>query len=156
MNKLCLIALSVSLLGSATGVYCKQHNVGHKAKPGCEVYYRCAAQPGVEATFVEAMRINDTVTLDVTTIAATTDEGWQWMCDSIQQVPDMVKASPQNFEISHIAPACNPQKTGKYTEGGTYDLVVVSTGQRKITIFHGYHPSYRQTLRKYQPINKHR
>mgnify|MGYP006916124384 FL=1 len=150
MNKLCLIALSVSLLVSTAGVYYKQHRGAHNAKPVCEVYYRCAAQPGVEATFVEAMRFNDTVTLDVTTIVATTDEGWLWMCDSLQQVPDVVKASPQNFEISHIAPACNSGKTSKYIEGGAYDLVVVSIGQRKIFIFHGYRPSYRQTLKEYQ------
>lgn len=149
MSKLCLIALSVSLLGSATGVYYKQHRGVHKTKPVCEVYYRCAAQSGVEATFVEAMRFNDTVTLDVTTIAATTDEGWQWMCDSLQMIPDVVKDSPQNFEISRIAPACNHEKTSKYIEGGAYDLVVASTGQRKIFIFHGYRQSFRQTLRHY-------
>lgn len=149
MNKICIIALLISMLGSATGVFIKQHPVGHKAAPVCEIYNRCAAQPGVEATFVEAMRFNDSVILDLTTIAATSDEGWEWMCDSLQLVPHFLRSTVQNFEITHLAPACNPETTTPLVEGEPCDLVVVSNARRKIFIFHDYRPSYRRALADY-------
>lgn len=50
---------------------------------GSELYQRCKDVPGVRVGFIKDFPINDTITCDVTTIEALTDEGWEWMLDSL-------------------------------------------------------------------------
>ena len=50
---------------------------------GSELYHRCKDVPGVRVGFIKDFPVNDSVTCDVTTIEALTDEGWEWMLDSL-------------------------------------------------------------------------
>ena len=50
---------------------------------GSELYQRCKDVPGVRVGFIKDFPINDTITCDVTTFEALTDEGWEWMLDSL-------------------------------------------------------------------------
>ncbi len=50
---------------------------------GSELYQRYKDMPGVRVGFVKDFPINDTLTCDVTTFEALTDEGWEWMLDSL-------------------------------------------------------------------------
>ena len=52
----------------------------HPVEPeGSELYERCKDVPGVRVGFVKDYPVNDSVTCDVTTVEALTDEGWEWM-----------------------------------------------------------------------------
>ena len=48
---------------------------------GSELYQRCKDVPGVRVGFIKDFPINDTITCDVTTFEALTDEGWEWMSE---------------------------------------------------------------------------
>lgn len=146
MNKAAIIALIVAVAGSAAAVYAKQHPGNGAAEPACGLYSRCVGHDGVEATFVEAMRLNDSVTLDVTTVCATNDAGWQWMCDDLQLVPAVFSDSGRELEISHLSPVCQPERAIKYSEETPCDLVVVSTGKRAVYVYHNYRAAYRQDI----------
>jgi hypothetical protein len=50
---------------------------------GSELYQRYKDVPGVRVGFIKDFPINDTITCDVTTFEALTDEGWEWMLDSL-------------------------------------------------------------------------
>ncbi len=50
---------------------------------GSELYQRYKDLPGVRVGFIKDFPLNDTLTCDVTTFEALTDEGWQWMLDSL-------------------------------------------------------------------------
>ena len=50
---------------------------------GSELYERCKDVPGVRVGFIKDYPVNDSVTCDVTTVEALTDEGWEWMLDSL-------------------------------------------------------------------------
>ena len=58
---------------------------------GSELYQRCKDMPGVRVGFIRDFPINDTLTCDVTTFEALTDEGWEWMMDSlgVRRMADM-------------------------------------------------------------------
>lgn len=58
---------------------------------GSELYQRYKDQPGVRVGFIKDFPLNDTLTCDVTTFEALTDEGWQLMLDSLglQKTADM-------------------------------------------------------------------
>ena len=47
------------------------------------LYERYKDLPGVRVGFVKDFPINDSTTCDVTTFEALTDEGWEWMLDSL-------------------------------------------------------------------------
>ena len=50
---------------------------------GSELYQRCKDLPGVRVGFIKDFPLNDSLTCDVTTFEALTDEGWEWMLDSL-------------------------------------------------------------------------
>ena len=50
---------------------------------GSELYQRYKDQPGVRVGFIKDFPLNDSLTCDVTTFEALTDEGWEWMLDSL-------------------------------------------------------------------------
>ncbi len=58
---------------------------------GSDLYQRCKDIPGVRVGFIKDFPINDTLVCDVTTFEAMTDEGWEWMLDSlgVRRMADM-------------------------------------------------------------------
>lgn len=44
-----------------------------------ELYRRYSALPGIRASYVKNYQLNDTLFIDVTLIAATDDNGWEWI-----------------------------------------------------------------------------
>jgi len=58
---------------------------------GSELYQRYKDMPGVRVGFIKDFPLNDSLTCDVTTFEALTDEGWEWMLDSlgVRRMADM-------------------------------------------------------------------
>ena len=80
MKKHALIYICVLLLLLAAVTAFKVRPVEPE---GSELYERCKDVPGVRVGFIKDYPVNDSVTCDVTTVEALTDEGWEWMLDSL-------------------------------------------------------------------------
>lgn len=80
MKKHALIYIGVLLLLLAAVTAFKVRPVEPE---GSELYERCKDVPGVRVGFIKDYPVNDSVTCDVTTVEALTDEGWEWMLDSL-------------------------------------------------------------------------
>lgn len=77
-NALIYIGILVLLLAAVTAWRMRPEPV-----VGSELYQRCKDIPGVRVGFIKDFPLNDTLTCDVTTFEALTDEGWEWMLDSL-------------------------------------------------------------------------
>lgn len=77
-NALIYIGILVLLLAAVTVWRMRPEPV-----VGSELYQRCKDIPGVRVGFIKDFPLNDTLTCDVTTFEALTDEGWEWMLDSL-------------------------------------------------------------------------
>lgn len=80
MKKSIYIYLAVLLLLLAGATAWRQRPAEAE---GSEFYQRYRDVEGVRVGFVEDFPLNDSLTCDVTTFEALTDEGWQWMLDSL-------------------------------------------------------------------------
>lgn len=76
MKKRNCIALAIVLLGTALCVWIYLHPRQLPVDQCSEVYRQYEANPRVEAAFLKDFRIDDSVTFDVTLLAATDEEGW--------------------------------------------------------------------------------
>ena len=80
MKKHALIYIGVLLLLLTTATAFRMR----PAEPDNSVLYeRYKDLPGVRVGFVKDFPLNDSLTCDVTTFEALTDEGWEWMLDSL-------------------------------------------------------------------------
>ncbi len=103
------VALAVALL--AITVVHNWHRIFPEGRVS-QVYVRASAVEGIEASFVEDYRLNDTITLDVTLLEAKDSAAWQWLCEelgitSLDVFPPEIKAlfmRPQAFEMLYIEP----------------------------------------------------
>ena len=50
---------------------------------GSELYQRYKDHPGMRVGFIKDFPLDDSLACDVTTFEALTDEGWEWMLDSL-------------------------------------------------------------------------
>lgn len=72
------IGILLLLLATATALRLRP-----AAPEGSELYERYKKMPGVRVGFIKDFPLNDSLTCDVTTFEALTDEGWQLMLDSL-------------------------------------------------------------------------
>lgn len=69
---------------------------------GSELYQRCKDVPGVRVGFVKDFPLNDSLTCDVTTFEALTDEGWEWMLKELdmQRSMDLMDSLTLDYGVS--------------------------------------------------------
>ena len=67
---------------------------------GSELYQRYKDLPGVRVGFIKDFPLNDTLTCDVTTFEALTDEGWQWMLDSLGMQKAYIIDSTARYHVT--------------------------------------------------------
>ena len=118
---------------------------------GSELYQRCKDLSGVRVGFIKDFPINDTITCDVTTFEALTDEGWEWMLDSLgvrrmadmEAVFDSLDRAIGVFEYRTNAidfwqsKRFHPELQGGSNElGDSVDCNLVSLHYRWLTVFH--------------------
>lgn len=80
MKKHALIYIGVLLLLLTTATAWRMRP---EPAEGSDLYQRCKDMPGVRVGFIQDFPLNDSTTCDVTTFEALTDEGWEWMLDSL-------------------------------------------------------------------------
>ena len=93
-----------------------------------EVYKRYSEVEGVRATYIKDFRVNDTVTVGVTLLEATTDSGW-----AVLQEDFGVPAVPEGYEkyyydSNRVSTKMYPKSVPLYIDGDTLmnDLIAIS------------------------------
>ena len=141
------IGILALLLTAATGW--RMHPVEPE---GSELYERYKDMPGVRVGFVKDFPINDSLTCDVTTFEALTDEGWQWMLDSLclQKAVAMAAAGDSAYRAlgepvwdrSNIIDYWQTKRFHPEVRGGSYELGdsvdyhITSLHYRWLTVYH--------------------
>lgn len=116
---------------------------------GSELYQRYKDMPGVRVGFVKDFPLNDTLTCDVTTFEALTDEGWEWMQREIvneKRADDSVylklgleaiSAKPSDV-MFHQAPHNRPhdwREVARMPKDERRDVVMISMYFRWVAIY---------------------
>ena len=93
-----------------------------------EVYKRYSKVEGVRATYIKDFRVNDTVTVGVTLLEATTDSGWAVLQEDFE-----VPAVPEGYEkyyydSNRVSTKMYPKSVPLYIDGDTLmnDLIAIS------------------------------
>ena len=104
--------------------------------------------PGVRVGFIKDFPLNDTITCDVTTFEALTDEGWEWMLDSLglqrTSILDSIGRSEawpgensENVIIYWQSKRFHPEERGSSKElGDSVDCNFASLYYRWLAVFH--------------------
>lgn len=118
---------------------------------GSELYQRCKDIPGVRVGFIKDFPINDSLTCDVTTFEALTDEGWDWMLDSlgVRRMADMeaiFDSLDRAIGVSEVrnnaidfwqSKRFHPELQGGSNElGDSVDCNLASLHYRWLTVYH--------------------
>ena len=102
-----------------------------------EVYKRYSKVEGVRATYIKDFRVNDTVTVGVTLLEATTDSGW-----AVLQEDFGLPVVPKEFEelicgdSNRVVLKSVPKKEPFCLEGDTLTSDVLAISHYKHTIVH--------------------
>lgn len=102
-----------------------------------EIYSRYAKEEGIDAAFVKDYRVNDSVTVDVTVLGATTDSAWS-VLKKEYKIPELTSEEISNMEKGSPCIAfCGLHKkdeTTKYNNENT--MVVAMHNDRTIYVFY--------------------
>ena len=103
-----------------------------------EVYKRYHKVEGVRATYVKNYPVNDTLTVGVTLLEATTDSGWAMLQEDFG-LPVIPKELEELFcgDSNKVSVKCIPKKTPLYMGGDTLvnDWIAISRYKRIICHF---------------------
>ena len=103
-----------------------------------EVYKRYSRVEGVRATYVKDYRINDTLTIGVTLLEATTDSGWAMLQEDFG-LPVIPKEYEERFvgDSNRVSIKKFPKDIPLFLDGDTLtdDLIIVSLYKHTICHF---------------------
>ncbi len=115
---------------------------------GSELYQRYKDLPGVRVGFIKDFPLNDSLTCDVTTFEALTDEGWQWMLNSLGMQKAYIIDSTARSEvwpgenadnviICWLSQRFHPEVQGDSNAlGNSVDFNLVSPHYRWLAVYH--------------------
>ena len=135
-----LLLVALCLLTVGTAVTIKRSQPRTLPESQCSLVYRHYAQePGIEASFVKGFPLNDTVSIDVTLLHATTDPAWQRLkhdfgLDSLD--PVFVDGLNEENFFSWFAPKSDYSKPIDAVERTNNDCISCSLSDNMICVFH--------------------
>ena len=102
-----------------------------------EVYKRYSRVEGVRATYVKDYRVNDTLTIGVTLLEATTDSGWVTLQEDFG-LPVIPKEYEAEFcgDSNKVTVKSFPKSIPLYTDGDTLVDDIIAISRYKHTIAH--------------------
>lgn len=106
-----------------------------------ELYRRYEANPHLAITFLKNFAVGDTLAVDVTTLQALDDEGWDTlMCDfGIQPMTPAIRAmiaAGEDIVTVRLSPRNDPKQTMDTTDRLRNDVVAISRLKHTICVFH--------------------
>lgn len=99
-----------------------------------EIYSRYAKEEGIDAAFVKDYRVNDSVTVDVTLLEATTDSAWVNLMNDFDLGKDSGTNS-LNRIVAWRSPNGKPTEHAQPTSPDDWGVAAVP-GKKYISIFH--------------------
>ncbi len=102
-----------------------------------DLYKQYANVEGIDATFIKDYKVNDTLTLDVTLLEATTDSGWQALCADFAII-DIVEAIEQANPHIVFSRQVSRYDYSKVVLGDAPDaeILAISCDSRTFAVFH--------------------
>ena len=137
MRKTITIILAIAALASlavTVGVVVHRHN------SVSEVYKQYAGRPDLKVGFVKDYRIDDSITVDVTTITAKDSAGWRWLMETMNPNPLIDSLHRESQEKEHITLSMYICPKGKpeihyCNDTISYDIVIYSPMEKYIYVF---------------------
>lgn len=102
-----------------------------------DLYKQYANVEGIDASFIKDYKVNDTLTLDVTLLEATTDSAWQALCADFA-LSDIVKNIMQIDPCAIFSRQVNCHDYTQVVRGDSPDaeLLAISCDTKTFTVFH--------------------
>ena len=109
-----------------------------------EVYRRYEGLDGIEVAYIQDFPVNDTLTMGVTLLEATTDTGWECLTKEIHMSDDMLTVLERFGMLMWMMPQDNPktrvEADGVGSDANHYDdnleICACSYQKKNICIFH--------------------
>ena len=104
----------------------------------CSEVYKCYSRvEGVKATYIKDYRLNDTLTVGVTLLEATTDSGWAALQEDFG-LPVIPKEYEESFcsDSNKVTIKSFPKSVPLYVEGDTLEDDIIAISHYKHTIAH--------------------
>ncbi len=126
-----LVAAAVLAVGVAVWRYtAPQRHVS-------DLYCRYHNADGIAASYIHNYHVNDTITLDVTLLEATTDSAWQALCSdfAITNIVDTIKQIAPDVVFSRLV---NRHDYSQVAFGDSPDaeILAISCDTKTFSIFH--------------------
>ena len=137
MRKHNIICLIICLLGGVVGVLLKVMPRTVPYELCSEVYKTYSQIGGVRAAYIKDFRVNDTVTVGVTLLEATTDSGWAVLQEDFE-----VPAIPKEYEAifygdsTRVTVKNYPKNAPIYVDGDTLKDDILAISYYKHAICH--------------------
>lgn len=100
-----------------------------------EIYKRCAATEGVEATWIKDLAMDDGSRRDVTLVEAATEAGWEAMCRLFRLPPNGIDSMPSDILVSYLSLRDHPDEALNGDAEAECDLVVANYERRQVYVF---------------------
>ena len=102
-----------------------------------DLYKQYANVEGIDASFIKDYKVNDTLTLDVTLLEATTDSAWQALCADFA-LSDIVKTIMQIDPCAIFSRQVNRHDYAQIVRGDSPDaeILAISYDSKTLSIFH--------------------
>ena len=107
----------------------------HRPEPS-DIYCRYAPMPGVDATFVKAYPVNDTLSVDVTLLQATDTAAWRQLIDDLGYKNHHIKKTDTTSEKKEYFSVVLSQRYYTDTAAKCEFIGVASAQGHYICIFH--------------------
>ena len=128
------LLMVAAVVAAAAAVFCRHILPRWQVS---DLYRRYEHVDGIAASYIHNYPVNDTLTLDVTLLEATSDSGWQTLCSDfaiLGVVEEMVKIGPEIV-------FCRQVSRHDYTQvvlGDSPDaeVLAISCDSKRLAIFH--------------------
>lgn len=125
------------------------------------LYRRYRNMPGIEATYLKDFPIDDTLNVDVTTIRALDDEGWETLRKdfNIKPIPDILQEELNNGRdiiVVRMVPKSDPTQSMDTTDLSKNNVIGISNLQHSISIFNTDNESQQDAIMNYNFRSKYK
>lgn len=129
----------LGLLIVAATLWCIRHPRTLPENQCSPVYQHYAQVPGIQASFVKDFPLNDTLSIDVTFLQATTDSAWTLLRQDFGVKPlhnKIIERHGKNAVSMRLAPKKDYSLPMDTTCRTNNDLLLISRAEQIICIFH--------------------
>lgn len=134
MRRRWFVTVLLLLLSVAVGVLVKRCPRTVPFEECSELYQRYAGCEGIDASFIQGYRVNDSVRVDVTLLQATDSAAWSLLMEDfkVKELPPEI----QKMVDQHSSITIKKLYEDQEGEPPTYDVAAVSRRDHVILIFH--------------------